>query len=139
MTKDAPAPFTTDTPSACRAAWTGGVGLPPQWRYYLGIDAVDTAGFHALVRAAGLPEAELLHMGFTAQELRGDTGSYVWRERAVQLLGRIAWDSEYGDGECRAWNSTRAKDPGGLPACLIVDRRAVTRLGTAVVEAWFAL
>jgi len=119
----APRPFTTATPSACKRAWTGGVGLPPLWERYRGIEAVDTAGFHALLRAAGLPEAELRHMGVRPHELAFSDVTYL--ERAEEVLGRIAWDAEYGAAGRRFGDSP-------------FDAGLAVILGRAVVRAWFS-
>lgn len=120
---DAPAPFTHATPSPCRLAWTGGSDLPPEWRYSAGTSAVDRAGFHALVRAAGLPIAELRRMGFKDSELAEGLAD-VPVERAARLLGRIAWDAIWGAaGDC--WHDASGQQMVALS------------LGLKAVRAWF--
>lgn len=78
----------------CRLAWRGGSRIAPSWCYWQLIAAVDGVGFHALVRAAGLPRAELIHMGATP-ELLSSSSRPVTIEHAAPLLGRIELDREY--------------------------------------------
>lgn len=84
-------------PSTDQFAWLGGVWSTPVWRRWLAIDSVDRAGFHAILRWAGLPEAELRFMSLGYSTALSERGSLVPCEAAAYLLGRIAWDMVYGD------------------------------------------
>lgn len=78
-----------------------------RWTEHPGIDAVDAGGVRALLTAAGLPEAELLHMGCPPWllEPRPVRGGFVPARVAARLLGRIAWDSEHG-ARGRKWRGS---------------------------------
>ena len=73
-------------------AWYGGVRRKPTWQRRPGL--IDRAGFHALLRAAQLPIAELRHMGASDEMLA--KGTWVEESGAIMLLGRIAWDASWG-------------------------------------------
>lgn len=57
---------------------------------------VETAGYHELLRRAGLPRAELLHMGASAHSL-SVPAQWTPRAEAACVLGRAAWDARYGE------------------------------------------
>lgn len=68
----------------------------PLWLTLRGTGMVETAGYHELLRRAGLPRAELLHMGASAHSL-SVPAQWTPREEATCVLGRIAWDARYGE------------------------------------------
>ncbi len=82
------------------AAWRGGVWRAPLW-VRRADDKIDAAGLHALVRSAGLPRVELLHMGWP-QYLLGDGLCWAPAARVAPLLGRLVLDSIY-NVEGGAW------------------------------------
>lgn len=86
----APAPF-----DALREpdpeGWRGGRKAPPAWRRNA-TGEVDAAGFHALLRSAGLPRAELLHMGCPAWALDRSGPLWIPLMTAAPLLGKIVLD-----------------------------------------------
>lgn len=71
------------------------------------MDVVDAACVRALLTAAKLPEAELLHMGCPPWllEPRPVRGGFVPACVAARLLGRIVWDSEHG-ARGRKWRGS---------------------------------
>lgn len=120
-----PPPFTHDSaPDPDLMAWRGGVRRPPTWQRYAMPDALDAAGLHHLVRMAQLPREELLYMAGTPFAL---SPSLLWAGtcEAADLLGRIAWDTHYGELG-RAFDERRG-----------YDRRTARTLGAAVVDHWF--
>lgn len=103
------------TPS-CPAAWRGGKRGPPSFCRYEGA-WITRSGVHALLRAAGLPRAELLHMGAT-RELLANSGAPLDAAKAAPLLGRIVADSAAHYGH---------ETPG-----------TCAEIGAAVIEEWFS-
>lgn len=98
----------------CPVAWRGGKRGPPSFSR-LG-DMVSRSGVHELIRAAGLPRAELLHMGATVELLANSSWPLAVADVAP-LLGRIAADSgaHYGHDT-----------PG-----------TCSEIGAAIIEEWF--
>lgn len=107
------------TESECRLAWRGGLRRPPTWARDPALLLVDTAGVHALLRAAGLPREELLHMGWGAWAL-GPSAPLTISERVVApLLGRVVLDTRHG----APWTQDMLRD--------------ATAAGQLVLERWF--
>lgn len=120
-----PAPFDPPlrTPDPADGGWVGGRIEPPTWVRI--DDSVYTSGLHELLRSAGLPGEELLHMGATWRMLSTKAPILTHVEPAADLLGRIAID---------AWFHERGGRYGGDPA----DPAIARALGAAVIEEWFA-
>lgn len=94
------------------------------YRELYGTQQVSTSGLHELLRAAGLPREELLHMGATHALLSSSAPAWTARELAAALLGRIVWDAIWGsDGF--AYNGRIS-----APLCRIY--------GAGVIEEWFS-
>jgi hypothetical protein len=118
--------------SSCPAAWHGGVRTRPTFRRHPNLPpamapALDAAGVHALLRAAGLPEAELRHMGAGRAVLEPET-PWIAERLALELLGRIAFDAEAaigGVGWGYAWLGDGAQ------------RARAAQLGAQAVRRWF--
>jgi hypothetical protein len=103
-------------------AWTAGVfslELPPWSR---SDSNLARHGVHWLLRAARLPEAELLHMGATRAMLSAEATTPLAVRWVAPLLGRIAWDARYGEA--------------GNVYCS-EDKPSVLRMGHDIIEAWF--
>ncbi len=97
------------------AAWRGGVWRAPSWDWRAD-GKIDAAGLHALVRSAGLPRVELLHMGWP-QYLLGDGLCWAPAERVAPLLGRLVLDGIYNT-EGGAWPA-RADEASALGLAVI--------------------
>ncbi len=87
----------TPPESTCPAAWHGGLRTEPLWARWGRLRCIDRAGYHALLRAAGLPYAELRRMAGDGSAYLSERGTLVPLEAAELLLGRIAWDHWYGE------------------------------------------
>ncbi len=122
-------PFTTPLASVTDPdAWRGGKHRAPTWRWRPGTFTVDTPSVHALVRAANLPRAELLHMGWTEELLSASAPEWLPLVDVEPLLGRMVADSRYDRGESGvfcAWFG----DPS--------DHSRAGHDGRRVIEAWF--
>lgn len=105
-------------------AWQGGFHRPPTWVRVRFNGALDAAGVHLLLRASGLPRAELLHMGAPAWLLDPGCLPYVPEEIVLPLLGRIVWDATFGEEGC-VWTECS------------VDRHAAVHHGRVVIKRWF--
>jgi hypothetical protein len=101
-------------------AWSDGQRDGTWWR---AINTIDRGGVHALLRAAGLPEAELLHMGASRAMLRpgSDPLPMKW---VAPLLGRIVLDRQFDEH-------------GGHFQSNCGSRVQVKLLGMQVIEEWF--
>jgi hypothetical protein len=101
-------------------AWSDGQRDGTWWR---AINTIDRGGVHALLRAAGLPEAELLHMGASRAMLRpgSDPLPMKW---VAPLLGRIVLDRQFDQH-------------GGRFQSNCGSRVQVKLLGMQVIEEWF--
>lgn len=91
-------------------AWRAEPAPEPTWRRWTepdSTDVVDAAGVRALLTAAELPEAELLHMGCPPWllEPRPVRGGFVPARDGAKLLGRIIWDREHG-ARGRKWRGS---------------------------------
>lgn len=107
----------------CPVAWRGGKRGPPSFTR-LG-DMVSRSGAHELIRAAGLPRPELLHMGATVELLANSSWPLAVADVAP-LLGRIALDVM----------RSRTGDPSYYDGDLH-DELCVQAFGEAVIEEWF--
>ncbi len=105
-------------------AWRGGKHRTPEWRRQPGTFNYDTPGVHALVRAANLPRAELLHMGWTDRLLSASAPEWLPEQAVAPLLGRIVADSSY-DTSGNFWRGD----------CW--DQRLADLRGSAVIKHWF--
>lgn len=105
--------------STCKAAWRGGKRGPASWASTPAW--LSRSGVHTLLRAAGLPRAELLHMGATDEMLRPASEPLRFAD-VVPLLGRIVWDVYMHNGE--------ETEP--------ISDRLACELGAAVIEEWFS-
>lgn len=104
-------------------AWVGGVRRAPTWHRSVNGD-LDRAGFHALVRSAQLPLAELVHMGAILEpgELLDRSGGWVDAADAALLLRRIAWDAVHGNaGEIWVGAPNQRHEADKLAADLIAE------------------
>jgi hypothetical protein len=114
-------PFTRPLPTpTCPMAWSDGHWDATWWR---ATNTIDRGGVHALLRAAGLPEAELLHMGASRAMLRpgSDPLPMKW---VAPLLGRIVLDRQFDQH-------------GGRFQSNCGSRVQVKLLGMQVIEEWF--
>lgn len=110
----APAPFTT-----LRApdpdGWRGGFTRRPAWAYIPTSYTLDAPGVHHLLRSAGYPRAEMLHMGCQPSVLATDGDPWVPLHDAVAIFGAICadhlhesrcddvWEMREGLAVVRAW------------------------------------
>lgn len=123
-----PSPFTAPLSTAWRTdpfAWKGGKHRQPTWLKLPGkrAPALDTAGVHALLRAACLPRAELLHMGWLDRELAPDADLWLSEHRVVPLLGHIWHDAVVLNLTGAAWDGS--------------EWRQIRGLGHKIVNEWF--
>lgn len=105
-------------------AWRGGKTRRPNWRQAAD-GPLDTAAVHALVRAANLPRPELLHMGWTEDELSASAPEWLSPHRAALMLGRIVADAAADRGEHADWADNW------------LNWSLARANGRRVIEAWF--
>lgn len=84
-------PFNAPLAQPSADGWRGGVHRRPLW--LAARRRVDAAGVHALLRAADLPRAELLHLGFTDGQLSASAEPMLLSSRLLLPLGRIVLDA----------------------------------------------
>lgn len=120
------APFTVPLPvPSCPLAWRPPpfpLPVAPRWEHDRATDAVDLGGVQRLLAAAGLPAAELLHMGCPRHWLASSAPPWLPVEYVVPLLGRAAWDAERGNA-------------GAVWSC--DDAKHAWALGKQIVQEWF--
>lgn len=104
------APFDDLTESPCRLAWHGGLRRAPTWARDPELLLLDTAGVHVLLRAAGLPRAELLHMGWREWALSASAPATISERLVAPLLGRAVLD----DCTFAPWSDALLRHATGL-------------------------
>lgn len=117
------APFNSPLAQPSEDGWRGGVHRKPLW--LAARRRVDAGGVHALLRAADLPRAELLHMGFTDGQLSASAEPMLLSSRLLLPFGRIVLDA-------------RHHAHGGYYVGDEPDELHARGLGDAVLERWFS-
>lgn len=112
---NAPAPF-DELRQPDPDGWRGGKTAAPLWERSTNGGAVDARGFHALLRSAGLPRVEMLHMGISEDVLDRSGPEWIGLAEAAAAFGAIVWDHRHA---CRG------------------DAVAEAGYGRAVLQAWW--
>lgn len=100
-------PFDDLTESLCPLAWHGGLRRPPTWARDPELLLLDTASVHVLLRAAGLPRAELMFMGWGDWALSASAPATISERLVAPLLGRIVLDASMGSAIGLAWSDAQ--------------------------------
>ncbi len=119
-------PFTAPlAPVTDHDAWRGGKHRAPTWRRDGRL--LDAPSVHMLVRAANLPRAELLHMGWTHELLSPSASEWLCARTVAPLLGRIVSDAAYDrdEGSLLVWIGDQH------------DKQRALNDGLQVIGAWF--
>ncbi len=119
-------PFTAPlAPVTDPDAWRGGKHRAPTWRRRPGTFTVDTPSVHALIRAANLPRAELLYMGWTDELLSASAPEWLALAEVEHLLGRMVADARF-DRVGGGWRDNN-----------LVDAGTASLDGRRVIGSWF--